>query len=234
MQLCKKMGFHNETALDLTFDLLDANGDGSVVKAELAFLDKWDFPEWLTASPDPKAAEICKQKLCDRCHDNALLAWRHLDRNGTMRVAWHDFRQVCRKLLSMEDCQMLASAWRSIDDDLSGWLSLREFDRGMYDHLTKFVSWIDATHGGMAGAFPKLHAGSKDAVVTLVEFRHVCKASGLGDAVASKIFVGLDVDQSGSIGMKEIRFLNSWKVSCDLKEEEAWASLTRPACSDPL
>jgi len=228
VQLCKKKGFHKAGALDLTFDLLDKDGDGSVVKTELALLEQWDFPEWLTARPDAKAAETCKQKLIDRCQGNALLAWRNLDRSGSMRVAWHDFRLACRKLLSSDDCQTLASAWRSLDDDLSGWLSLREFDKATYDQLTKFVSWIDATFGGMLGAFPKLGIGGTRSLpqISLAEWRHVCKASGLGDSTTVKIFQGLDIDCGGYVTMNEIRFLNSWKVLNELKEEEAWASLT--------
>lgn len=150
-----------------------------------------------------------------------------------MRVSWHDFRQACRKLLSSEDCQTLAAAWRALDNNLSGWLSLREFDRATYE-LTKFLTWIDTTFGSMLGAFPKLGGSCKDSTaqeqigVTQSDFRYVCKNSGLGDAIAVKIFAGLDIDATGSISMDEIRFLNSWKVSNDLKEEEAWASLTRP------
>lgn len=231
VQICKKKGFSNDTALQVTFDLLDKDGEGSLVKSELALLDSWDFPEWLTAKPDDEAALTCKLKLLDRCQGNALLAWRHLDKNGSMRVAWHDFRQACRKLLS-EDVQTLASAWRALDDDLSGWLSLREFDRATYDQLSRFVKWADEGFGSVHGAFPKLQA-NKDAKITQTEFRHVVKGCGLGDAVTSKIFQGLDLDATGGVSMNELRFLNSWQVSNDLKEEEAWASLTRPTCTAP-
>jgi len=229
LQLCKRKGFSNEHALELTFDLLDKDGNGFIVRTELALLDQWDYPEWLTAKADPEAAATCKHKLLESCQGNALLAWRHLNRSGSMRVAWHDFRTACRKLLSQEDCLMLASAWRSIDDDLSGWLSLREFDKETYEQLTGFVSWIDTTHDGMLGAFPKLNAnqGSKDAHIFQTEFRKVCKDSGFGDNVLIKIFQGLDVDSTGSVSMNEVRFLQYWKVDTELKEEEAWNKLTR-------
>jgi len=228
LQFCKKKGFQNEVALHVAYDLMDKDGTEMVTKTEIGLLDHWDFPEWLTAQPDEAAAETCKEKLVAHCHDNALLAWRHLDRHNTMRVAWHDFRQVCRKMLSAEDCQCLASAWRALDDDLSGWLSLREFDRATYDQLVKFVKWAEESFHGIHGAFPKLH-GHKDAQISAYDFRHTCRPSGLGDAVISKIFMGLDLDGTGSVTSQEIRFLSSWKVSADALEEEAWGSLTRAA-----
>jgi Ca2+-binding EF-hand superfamily protein len=141
-----------------------------------------------------------------------------------MRVPWKDFRQACRKLLSPEDCVGLPAAWRALDDDLSGWLSLREFDRATFDQLTRFVSWVDQTYGSLVAAFPKLQHGNGQ--ISQQEFRHLCSASGLGDTIARKIFLGLDVDMTGNISMNEVRFLNSWKVASDMKEEEAWASLT--------
>lgn len=229
IQFCKKKGFDNEVALDTAFDLMDKDGTELVTKSEISLLDHWDFPEWLTAQADEAAAELLKEKLVAHCHDNVFLAWRHLDRHATMRVGWHDFRQVCRKLLSPEDCQSLASAWRSLDDDLSGWLSLREFDRETYDQLVKFIKWTEDSFGGIAGAFPKLQA-NKDAQMGSHDFRYICRPSGLGDAVIGKIFVGLDLYCTGSLTMQEMRILATWKVSADALEEEAWGTLTRAAC----
>lgn len=226
--ICRKKGYDKEEGLQYTFDLIDKDGDGSVVRTDVELLDKWEFPQWLTAEPDPAAAETCRHKLLHRCHGNALLAWRFLNRSGSMRVAWHDFNAACRKLLSAEECQMLPSAWRAMDDDLSGWLSLREFDPDAFDKLMKFVRWTHETYGSTVGAFPKL-TGNKDAKITMTEFRHACSHSGLGDEIMIFIFSGLDVDAGGTITTGEIRFLDQWKASSDLKEEEAWAQITSPA-----
>jgi len=225
--MCRKRGYTNERGLQSTFDIIDKNGDGSVVRTEVTLLDKWEFPEWLTAKADEDAADNCRQKLLYRYHGNALLAWRFLNKGGSMRVAWNDFRVACRKLLPAEDCQALPSAWRALDNDLSGWLSLREFDSEAFDKLMAFICWTNASFGSTMGAFPKLQE-NKHGKITLAEFRHACKPSCLGEDIINFIFAGLDVDGSGAISASEIRFLDQWKASSDIKEEEAWAEITSP------
>merc|ERR1712046_232008 len=110
-----------------------------------------------------------------------------------MRVAWQDFRAACRKVLSAEDCRTLPMAWRALDDDLSGWLSLREFDPDAFEKLMQFTLWTHESFGSTLAAFPKL-LGNKDGKLTLTEFRQACKPSGLGDDIVHYIFSGLDVD----------------------------------------
>lgn len=225
VQLCKKKGYTNEESLNNTYDLIDKDGDGSVVRTEVAHLDKWEFPEWLIAKPDEKAADACKTKLLLKCNGNALLAWRHMNRGGSMRVSWNDFKFACRRLLSAEDCQQLPAAWRVLDNDLSGWLSLREFDKDAHDKLLAFMDWTHDHSGSILACFPKL-VGQKDAQMTLAEFRYICKQGSLGDDVVTFIFAGLDVDNTGTITASELRFLDQWKATSDLREEEAWSQIT--------
>merc|ERR1740138_1957636 len=111
------------------------------------------------------------------------------------------------------------SAWRALDDDLSGWLTLSEFDSQTYETLSRFCSWAAAGHGVVSNAFPKLVANS-EASVGHYEFRTICKPSGLADEHISDIFVGLDVDGSGSIGIDEVRFLDQWKLDSDGRAAE--------------
>jgi len=228
-KLIRDKGFADEEAIRSAFDLVDKDGDGTVNRCEAMTLDTWDFPEWLTVQPDERAAEACKAKMLKKYQGNALLVWRHLDRNNTMRVSWYDFQQVCRKMLPAEDCHRLPAVWRAMDMDLSGWLSLREFDDEAYSWLTRFCQWAQKQFGSVAAAFPKLTASSEGRIGHS-EFRSICKHSGLGDAIVSAIFAGLDVDCTGNISMSEIRFLDQWKLSEDIKEEEAWGSLILSKC----
>jgi len=225
-----KKGFTNQRALRHTFDLIDKDGAGSAVKAEVALLDKWEFPEWLTAKPDERAAEICKSKLVTKCQGNPLAAWRQLDRNGNMRVAWNEFRQACRKLLTQEDCEVLPAVWRALDEDLSGWLSLRDFDVGTYNNLLRLVNWAHESTGCFTAVFRKLTpSGKKDAQdyrITQSEWNRVLKACGLGDQILATLYSGLDKDRTGSIPIHDIRFLDQWRATSDLKETEAWAAFT--------
>jgi len=222
--MCKKRGYTREESLQRTFDLIDKDGDGSVSRTEFLNLDKWEFPEWLLAKPDMQAADLFRNRILHRFHGNALLAWRYLNRGGSMRVSWNDFRVACRKFFSAEDQQALPSAWRALDLDLSGWLSLREFDPDAFQKLMDFTRWTCATFGSTMAAFPKLLSNT-NGQITQSEFRYTCKPSGLGDDIVNFIFTGLDVDGTGTIEATEIRFLDQWKGLADLKEEDAWAQV---------
>jgi Ca2+-binding EF-hand superfamily protein len=218
-QLLRRKGFTDEEAASYTFELVVKDNIGTINPDEAVFLDKWDFPEWLTAKPDLSAAAACKARMLEKCQDSALLAWRNLNRTGSMRVSWHDFQKACRKLLGPEDMARLPSAWRALDDDLSGWLTLKEFDSETYDRLSRFCQWAQESSGTVSGAFPKL-VGSSEATVSHYEFRTISKPSGLDDESISDIFVGLDVDGSGSIGVNEVRFLDQWKLDSDGRAAE--------------
>lgn len=206
LQQLKRRGFRNEEALVAAFELID-DGSGTVMKHSSSILEKWDFPEWLVAEPNPEAAELCKSSLLTRCHENAFLAWRSLDRASAMRVSWHEFRAGCRRLLNDEVCQSLPGAWRALDDDLSGWLTMKEFDEAMHQRLCGFAVWW-SEQGSAAAVFPRLHDGR----IGYHEFRHACRPSGVGDAVLSEIFHGLDCNQGGDVSLNELRFLDQLRT----------------------
>jgi len=224
-ELFKKEGFVKDEALQFTFDLVDKDGDGRVVREEVAALDQWEFPEWLTVDPDIQAAEACMRSLLEKSKGNALLAWRELDRNGSMRVAWLEFRQACRRLLPPEELEKLPAVWRALDKDLSGWLSLREFDTHANDMLTRLINWVHEMFGTMTDAFQKL--GNPEGKISYTEFRQVVRPSGFGDDSITYLFNGLDMNRSNYLTIGEVRFLDQWQMLSDHNEEEAWAKFQR-------
>jgi len=224
-RLFKKKGFENDEAIDFAFELVDKDGNGSANRSEVMVLDGWEFPDWLTVGPDQEAADSLKAQLVEKCQGSALRAWRLLDRSGSMRVSWHEFRQQLRKMVPGDPCERLPAIWRALDDDLSGWLSLSEFDQEAYDCLARFWQWAMHTFGSVVAAFPKLQANDGD--ISYYEFRAGCKASGLGEAAVHMIFQGLDLDGTGTISMNEVRFLDTWKAASSIKEEQSWSKVRK-------
>lgn len=68
----------------------------------------------------------------------------------------------------------LSKAWRKLDEDLSGFITLGEIDRESHDLLTSFKDWADGSFGSVAMAFKFLDKdGSGE--LTFSEFRKACK-----------------------------------------------------------
>eukprot|EP00929_Paragymnodinium_shiwhaense_P096010 TRINITY_DN5743_c0_g1_i1.p1 TRINITY_DN5743_c0_g1~~TRINITY_DN5743_c0_g1_i1.p1 ORF type:complete len:681 (-),score=103.67 TRINITY_DN5743_c0_g1_i1:400-2442(-) len=227
----KRKGFTRDDAIRYAWELVDRDGDGSVTCGEALVLDKWEFPEWLVGDVDEEAAEYFKKKLLEQTHGNSIAAWRrYLDRDGSMRVPWYDFRTACRRLLaktgeaSASLSSLMVSAWRSLDRDLSGWISLHEFDEEAYDIIVKFCRFARKECGSVYGllkAMSGIDCGEKQ--VAFQEFRKGLKTSGLPDATILRIYKGLDIDGNGGISAAEVQFLDKWDIENENKEEDAWA-----------
>jgi len=227
-QRCQKLGFTNKQKAQCVAQLLAPEGSGTISRSEVLQLLKWDFPDWLAVEPDAEAATALKKKLINIYHGNALLAWRRiLDTTGTMRVAWLEFRNGCRKAgCTPEELRKLPAAWRALDDNLSGWMSLREFDNDMHELLAKFVNWTNRVYGSTSKAFKDLDDNGNGRISNL-EFRRACQTcdQDFSEEEANHLFWGLDLDQQGNVTSDEVRFLDRWKVDADIEEDKAWSAL---------
>lgn len=227
VNLLKQRGFQNEAAIRDVFEIVDRNSDETISSSDTQVLDKWDFPEWLTAVPDEIAAEGVKELLIELCDGHVLRTWRHFDRQATLRIAWHEFRQACRKLLPPEELEKLPSVWRAWDDDLSGWLTLQEYDSAAAADLIELCTWVQGTFGNFMAVFPKMQQ-APDYRISPSEFRNTFRPSGLSDAALLDIFAGVDLDAHNSIGAAEIRVLDTWRNANQLMQAKA-ASVKKPA-----
>eukprot|EP00434_Breviolum_minutum_P005958 symbB.v1.2.005254.t1/scaffold304.1/size234131/13 len=108
------------------FNGLDTNGDGRLAVEDFKFLEKWKLPEFLTAKPSEEAKEDVKRHLL-HVYKSYLKAWRSvLDMDSSNRCTWTEFQAACRKIGFMGD---VAGAWRALDSDLSGSITLQEVDK---------------------------------------------------------------------------------------------------------
>mmetsp|Transcript_99173 Transcript_99173/g.190426 ORF Transcript_99173/g.190426 Transcript_99173/m.190426 type:complete len:767 (+) Transcript_99173:71-2371(+) len=200
------------------FQGLDYLGHKSIILEDLFFLDKWKPPAFLVAQKNFQAAEELKELLL-RHHKNFLKAWRHcLDPDGSNRCNWGEFMASCQKIGFTGD---VAGAWRALDDDLSGFITLHEIHPPSSMTLGCFKSWADEEFGGVRSAFGVFdNDGSNE--VSFREFKRACRAYGFNHDVKT-VFQALDVERNGSLSLDEVTFLDDWDFADrdEVEEEEA-------------
>lgn len=206
---------------------LDLKGCGFIYRSDLEWLDKWDPPGWLTAEPSTEAWEQLKE-LLERHYGHLLRAWRHaLDLDNSNLTCWSEFQDACKRVRFKGD---VAGAWRALDVDLSGTITMREYDPPSARLLESFKEWAEVTFGSVILCFKALDT-DKSGTVTFQELKRAChKMKWHGDV--RLLFEALDVDgkrdKQGegigrrSISLEEISFLDTWVVEdCHRDDERA-------------
>jgi len=198
------LGFKNHTKQ--LFHGLDKDGKKSIVEADIAFLDRWRPFPFLVADKNEQAVGEVKELLLSK-YRTFLTAWRQLlDKEGSNRCNWFEFQATLEKLGYKGD---VAGAWRSLDSDASGFISLSEFDPASSEILLNFRKWADDEFGGVRGAFSAFDVdGSND--ISRAEFRQACRIFGFrGDA--GRLFTALDVSNQGRLTSVNLSFLDGWE-----------------------
>mmetsp|Transcript_3722 Transcript_3722/g.6600 ORF Transcript_3722/g.6600 Transcript_3722/m.6600 type:complete len:865 (-) Transcript_3722:83-2677(-) len=222
---------------NILFISLDKYGCGFISYEDLQWVDKFFPPEWLGAQPDEEAWDDFREQMLEK-YIHPLQAWRMLlDRDDSNSVSWEEFRSACDSLKWEGN---IVGAWRFLDMDISGTISLKEFDMESYELLTSFKDWCDTNWGSVLLTFKALDADGSNAL-SIGELKRACnKYNWHGDV--RLIFDCLDVDQkrdatcvgiesSGkrSISAEELRFLDSWPqepTDEEIKEDEALLETT--------
>jgi len=190
----------------LLFHGLDLGGTKSIVEEDLLFLDKWRPPAFLVAPPNPQAAEEVKALLL-KTHKNHLKAWRHiLDVDASNHCNYDEFEAACKKIGYRGD---VPGAWRALDTDLSGYITLQEIDPVSSETLMEFRRWCDEEFGGVRSAFGVFDT-SGDNEVTYTEFRRSCRIYGF-DGNVKTLFYALDSEKNGTLSVEEVVFLDEWE-----------------------
>jgi len=215
IEACKNNGFEGMNRA--IFHGLDWKGNKYLMAEDLSFLDSWRCPQYLVCKPNQEAADDFVQALL-RTFDNPVKAWRLcLDRDNSNCVAWEEFEAAAKKIGFRGD---LFGAWRSLDDDLSGFITLNEIDKHASELLFDFKNWADEEFGGVRHAFDTLDAdGSGE--MTFKEFVQATHAYGFqGDA--KLLFDALDSNRNGMVALNEISFMDGWysPSDTDVKDEE--------------
>ncbi|CAJ1345004.1 unnamed protein product [Effrenium voratum] len=194
------------------FSHFDKDGDGKIVLDDVLFLESWNPLPFLVVLPNFKAKNEIKKLILVRT-GQYMKAWRRLlDKDATNRCNWYEFKDACQVLGYSGD---VAGAWRAFDDDLSGYISLKEIDEESALVLSNFRKWSSLEFGSMKSLFKVFDADCSGSL-TFQEFRSACHIYGYDGSVRA-IFSALDVDQQGTLTMKEVLFLDDWD---DGEEEE--------------
>lgn len=205
----KGHGYTSPGVADL-FHAFDREGRKFIVEENILFLDRWRPPPHLICNPNERAATVFKDALLRvyHCH---LKAWRQcLDKDGSNRVSWQEFCDAAEKVKFVGD---LAGAWRFMDSDFSGFITLHEVDASSSNTLMNFKSWAEKEFGGVRAAFGVFDEDSSNDV-SRKEFRRACRSFGF-DGDCDSIFSAFDVDGQGTLSSSEVSFLDEWEVTAD-------------------
>eukprot|EP00930_Biecheleria_cincta_P086122 TRINITY_DN7548_c0_g2_i1.p1 TRINITY_DN7548_c0_g2~~TRINITY_DN7548_c0_g2_i1.p1 ORF type:complete len:749 (+),score=159.04 TRINITY_DN7548_c0_g2_i1:170-2416(+) len=212
----KSFGF--QYSAKAIFQGLDYEGKKALNEEDLLFLDRWKPHAFLTRAANPQAMEEFKQLLL-KAYKNFLKAWRHLlDSDSSNRCNYDEFEASCKKLKFKGD---VPGAWRALDEDLSGCITLHEIDPTSSETLKEFRKWCDQEFGGVRSAFGVFDTSGDDEV-TYREWRRALRIYGF-TGNASTLFYALDVEKNGSLSVDEVDFLDDWifpEASDDALDDE--------------
>jgi len=184
---------------------LDFRGYKTLVEEDVLFLDKWKPPAFLTRPVNVQAMEEVKL-LMIKVYKTFLKAWRHcLDPDSSNRCNYDEFEVACKKLNFKGD---VPGAWRALDEDLSGYITLHEIDSVSSGALADFRRWCDEEFGSVRSAFSVFDV-SGDNEVTYREWRRSLRIYGF-EGNASTLFFALDVEKIGSLSVDKVGFLDEW------------------------
>jgi len=205
VEAMKAFGFDRPSRSKLIFHGLDKNGMDRLTEENMAFIERWRPLPFLLAHPNAKAAEEFKTLLLKR-FGSFLKSWRQvLDKDNSNECNWKEFVAACERVRFSGD---VPGAWRALDKDLSGCISLNELDPVSNAALMSFKHWAEQEFGGVRAAFSVFDAdGSRE--ITSAEFRKCCKIFGFRGDTRS-LFRALDVEGGGTLTPLELFFLDEW------------------------
>jgi len=210
-------GAKNLEERSMVFTSLDLLGCSMITLDDLAWLDRWPAPEYLAAEPDDAAWAQLKDLLLQH-YKLPLKAWRAcLDKDNSNRLCWSEFSDACKQVGFVGNT---GGAWRALDSDLSGYITMREYDPPSEELLSSFKEWAEIHFGSVKHCFKVLDS-DRSGSVTLAEMKRAChKFKWTGDV--RTLFNCLDVDSKRgdrdpstgkrAISLDEIVFLDSWQV----------------------
>jgi len=217
----KELGWPGMDDPDIKHSLyssLDIYGLGLVERSDLEWLDKWEPAQWIVAEADPDALQEFKELLL-RKYQHPLVAWRRvLDIDNSNSVSWTEFNVACDKVRWKGN---IGGAWRQLDDDMSGAISMKEYDLASAELLESFKLWADENFGSVRSAFRTLDE-TKLGNLSFSVLKKACRRlrwSGdvrlLFDCLGTQDGAQVVEQSQGkrSLSLKDISFLDSWATS---------------------
>eukprot|EP00928_Gymnodinium_smaydae_P026310 TRINITY_DN20709_c1_g1_i2.p1 TRINITY_DN20709_c1_g1~~TRINITY_DN20709_c1_g1_i2.p1 ORF type:complete len:828 (-),score=179.38 TRINITY_DN20709_c1_g1_i2:317-2800(-) len=208
-------GMNCEDTRNRVLRALDLHGCGVIGLPDLQWLDHWRPVEWLVSEPDPDAWIALKSRLL-QIFGHPLRAWRCLlDRDDSNHLSWDEFRDACRRI----KFESAGSAWRSLDVDLTGAVSLKAYDKESFDLLNSFKDWVEVNFGSIKQCFKVLDQDRSNSV-SYNELRRACQRLRwkgdlrlLFDCIdTDKLKEGGSLEAQRAISLSEIAFLDNWQA----------------------
>mmetsp|Transcript_133735 Transcript_133735/g.285971 ORF Transcript_133735/g.285971 Transcript_133735/m.285971 type:complete len:821 (-) Transcript_133735:25-2487(-) len=213
------------------FHGLDRDGAKSIQADEILFIDKWKPLPYLIVGPSPEAAKEVKAAFLKK-YKNFLKAWRHaLDKDNSNHCNWFEFQAACQKCKYQGN---VPGAWRFLDADLSGYITLKELDEASCAILKEFKDWAVEEFGSVRSAFG-VFDGDGSNEISYNEFRACCRIYGY-DGCSKSIFGALDLESNLALSVEEVAFLDDWDFDVeDSKEPQEPTKTTKsPRPKPPL
>jgi hypothetical protein len=221
VQQLRACGYRGPAAL--LFDMLDRRRLGTIFLREIEFFERWVVkPSFLFCKPDENGLQKLMDALLEEYGPPLLKVWRKvLDRKGMMRVDYKDLYSAWKGLLTNTSYSELAGfpktefdfgcAWRALDTDRSGWISLLEFDPKGHEVVSEFRRWTEREYGGPLEAYRNLAASSYNGYVTIRDMNLKSYPFDL-----SLLFETLAIGGSQErLSQDDFRFLASWDLDAE-------------------
>jgi len=196
---------------------LDLYGCGFISRADLEWLDMWQPPDWLIAMPDQEALDELQAMLL-KVGGQPLHVWRRfLDTDDTNCVSWIEFESACQQVHFKGN---ISGAWRCLDKDSNGSISLSEYDPYSATLLRSFKEWAEENFGSVERMFKAMDTDGSGQL-SFPELRRACR-NGRWQGDVRHIFDCLDIDsytneriggtnmKRRTLSYKEIAFLDAW------------------------
>lgn len=225
------------------FVMLDDGGRkediGEITESELEFLERWKCPPYLWAEPDFDAKRQFLKQLLLRNKESPLIAWRKaLDKDGNMKVSYGEFYLACVKLIrsgamadNRNNFELVNRLYVSFDPHRCGYISLRRWDKRVYQLLVNFTLWARREFGKVSSAVPtwERECSLPGHGIALGMFRSGTQSLGMTEEELRLLFSGLSLEgialKHGRISFEELLFLDNWDPEKMLQEELAWEKM---------
>mmetsp|Transcript_48037 Transcript_48037/g.114152 ORF Transcript_48037/g.114152 Transcript_48037/m.114152 type:complete len:787 (-) Transcript_48037:155-2515(-) len=220
----------NERGLTFKVDevavALDWQDKKYLIEDDFRVLDTWHPMAWLACQPSRDTADQFKSLLIAK-FGNFVKAWRTaLDKDNSNCCSWREFIDAARLLKFKGE---IGAAWLALDEDLSGYITLKELDADAHHILVEFKRWTESEFGSIRNAFKVLDSdGSNE--LNFREFRAAVRDYGF-DGDVKCLFQSLDQEYQGSLRFNEMAFLDDWEVDsvADDNPEDAAAKASAEA-----
>lgn len=139
-----------------------------------------------------------------------------MDTDNSNRCDWQEFQVACNKhILFTGD---VPGAWRALDKDLVGFITLAQIDPMSAESLKNFKEWAAREFGSVRSAFNVFDA-NRNLCVSSMEFKKACRMYDY-DGNAGTIFRALDVERNYALNIDDVVFLDDWELEPEAQHLE--------------